>query len=567
MADEDRSAAPDDDRPEAQEAGSDWFFRDHFARPAETGAPGVGPAATHADLSRGAGSETGHLDAASQPTPPRTAGAARSASDPSASGHQPASDETGSPGPSYGPGPGLGDSAYYGPFGQGPAADEPTQQLPRYDGGIGYQPGPAAYPGPAAHPGPQGFAPPSSQPTASYPPPGTQPLTAAISVAGPAPQAPSGAERSARKRPRTGLVLLLAAVIAALIGSGAGYAGSRLAQSGAPAPAATAPAPQPSQSASPGGQSTPAAAPAGQMDTVQVASAALPSTVMIRVGSGGSGDTGSGFVLDTAGHIMTNNHVIAGAADGGRITVLFSDGARVGAELVGRSPSYDVAVIKITDDHELTPMPIGDSDDVQVGESVVAIGSPLALASTVTQGIVSAKNRPVVVQSAGGAADSPSAYIDGIQTDAAINPGNSGGPLVDARARVVGVNSAILTMGQNRDASGNIGLGFAIPINQAMQIGAELIKNGKATYPVIGVNVDSTDDGVRLSQVDADGPAAKAELQVDDVITEIDDQPVSTPEELIVAIRTHRPGDRVTLTYERGGQQGSAEVTLGSREG
>ena len=362
-------------------------------------------------------------------------------------------------------------------------------------------------------------------------------------------------------------MLLLAAVIAALIGSGAGYAGSRLAQSGAPAPAATAPAPQPSQSASPGGQSTPAAAPAGQMDTVQVASAALPSTVMIRVGSGGSGDTGSGFVLDTAGHIMTNNHVIAGAADGGRITVLFSDGARVGAELVGRSPSYDVAVIKITDDHELTPMPIGDSDDVQVGESVVAIGSPLALASTVTQGIVSAKNRPVVVQSAGGAADSPSAYIDGIQTDAAINPGNSGGPLVDARARVVGVNSAILTMGQNRDASGNIGLGFAIPINQAMQIGAELIKNGKATYPVIGVNVDSTDDGVRLSQVDADGPAAKAELQVDDVITEIDDQPVSTPEELIVAIRTHRPGDRVTLTYERGGQQGSAEVTLGSREG
>jgi putative serine protease PepD len=365
--------------------------------------------------------------------------------------------------------------------------------------------------------------------------------------------------------------LLVAALLAALIGAGAGYAGSRLAQqsSATPTPAVTtAPAPQPSPAVSSSGQSTPAAPAGGQMDTVQVAAAALPSTVMIRVGSGGSGDTGSGFVLDTAGHIMTNNHVIAGAANGDKITVLFSDGARVGAELVGRSPSYDLAVIKITDDHELTPMPVGDSDEVQVGEPVVAIGSPLALASTVTQGIVSAKNRPVVVQSAGGAADSPSAYIDGIQTDAAINPGNSGGPLVDAHARVVGVNSAILTMGQSSDSSGSIGLGFAIPINQAMQIGAELIKNGKATYPVIGVNVaGASDEGVRLSQVDSDGPAAKAGLQSDDVITAIDDHPVSTPEELIVAIRTHRPGDRVTLTYQRGGQQGSATVTLGSREG
>ena len=296
------------------------------------------------------------------------------------------------------------------------------------------------------------------------------------------------------KRPRTGLILLLAALLAALVGTAAGYGGARLAQTGAAptqAPATSAPAPQPSSTGSAGPQGTPVPAPPSQIDTVQVAAAALPSTVMIRVGSGGSGGTGSGFVLDTAGHIMTNNHVIAEAADGGRITVVFSDGARVRAELAGRSPSYDLAVIKLSDDHELTPMPIGDSDAVQVGESVVAIGSPLALASTVTQGIVSAKNRPVVVSSEGGA-DSPSAYINGIQTDAAINPGNSGGPLVDAGARVVGVNSAILTLGQDRDttSTGSIGLGFAIPINQAMEIGKLLIADGKATYPVIGVNVD-----------------------------------------------------------------------------
>ena len=304
------------------------------------------------------------------------------------------------------------------------------------------------------------------------------------------------------RRARTGLILLIAALLAALVGTAAGYGGARLAQTSAPSAAptaSTAPAPPtPTTSADP--QRTPVPAAPSQIDTVQVAAAALPSTVMIRVGSSGAGATGSGFVLDTEGHIMTNNHVIAGAADGGRITVMFSDGARVRAELVGRSPSYDLAVIKLTGSHPLTPLPVGDSDTVQVGEPVVAIGSPLALASTVTQGIVSAKNRPVVVNSDGGA-DAPSAYINGIQTDAAINPGNSGGPLVDAAARVIGVNSAILTLGQSRDTSGNIGLGFAIPINQAMEIGQLLIENGKATYPVIGVNVGKADsDGVRLSR-------------------------------------------------------------------
>jgi putative serine protease PepD len=494
MADEDRSAAPDDNRfgtdrsgadrsgaeeghAAPEEAGSDWFFRDRYSRPEES--------------------------AVERPAP----------------------------------------SAYYGPFTPQPTVDEPTQVLP-----------PPPYSG-AAHPS-YAYPPPSAPPTA----PGVSSAPSEPAVASPGPP-----ERR-RTRPRTGVILLLAALLAALVGTAAGYGGARLAQTSAPVPSSTPAPPRPSSTVSSDPQRTPVPAPPSQMDTVQVATAALPSTVMIRVGSSGSGDTGSGFVLDADGHIMTNNHVIAGASDGGRIAVMFSDGKRVRAELVGRSPSYDLAVIRLTGKHELTPLPIGDSDAVQVGEPVVAIGSPLALASTVTQGIVSAKNRPVVVNSDGGA-DSPSAYINGIQTDAAINPGNSGGPLVDAGARVVGVNSAILTMGQSRDGSGNIGLGFAIPINQAMEIGKLLISDGKATYPVIGVNVDADADGVRLSSVDSNGPADKAGLRVDDVITAIDDEPVSAPEELIVAIRTHRPGDKVALTYERGSRRRTAEVTLGSREG
>jgi putative serine protease PepD len=448
--------------------------------------------------------------------------------------------------------PDAAPTQYYGPFGgSARPVDEPTQVLPSY----------------GAAPPPPTFAHPTGYPVAGGVPPLAPPPSTGVAAVAPAQTPPQQPVR----RSRTGLILVVAALLAALVGTAAGYGGARLAQTGAPAVAPSVPAqptvaPRPTASSSADPQSPVPAAPS-QIDTVQVAASALPSTVMIRVGSSGSGGTGSGFVLDTEGHIMTNNHVIADAADGGRITVMFSDGARVRAELVGRSPSYDLAIIKLTGSHPLTPLPVGDSEAVRVGEPVVAIGSPLALASTVTQGIVSAKNRPVVVNSDGGA-DSPSAYINGIQTDAAINPGNSGGPLVDAAARVIGVNSAILTLGQSRDTSGNIGLGFAIPINQAMEIGKLLIEDGKATYPVIGVNVGQADgDGVRLSQVDGDGPADEAGLQVDDVVTAIDDQPVTTAEELIVAVRTHRPGDRVTLTYERGGQQRTAEVTLGSREG
>ena len=190
---------------------------------------------------------------------------------------------------------------------------------------------------------------------------------------------------------------------------------------------------------------------------------------------------------------MTNNHVVAGAADGSRIRVVYSDGRRVNAVLVGRSPSYDIAVIKASGAGSVQPIDLGDSDQVQVGEPVIAVGSPLGLAGTVTEGIVSARNRPVVVSESSDA-DAPTAYINAIQTDAPINPGSSGGPLVDAGARVIGVNSAILTFG----SSPNIGLGFAIPINQVATIANLLIKNGKATYPVIGASVQDGRGGCRV---------------------------------------------------------------------
>jgi putative serine protease PepD len=377
-----------------------------------------------------------------------------------------------------------------------------------------------------------------------------------------------------RRQLRLGSLLALAAVIALLVGSAAGYGGSRLAQrSAVPAPqltsAPTAGAGPPSASAAPTAPSTPFIPAPGSPNIVEVARAASPSTVMILVGSGTQGGTGSGFVLDNRGHIMTNNHVVQSAADGGRIRVVFTDGTRTTASLVGRSPSYDLAVIKVDPSSLVKPMRIGNSDQTQVGEPVIAIGSPLALPGTVTAGIVSAKDRPVVVESGSGDADAPSAFINAIQTDAPINPGNSGGPLIDGQARVIGVNSAILTLGQSSGQSGSIGLGFAIPINQAMEIGQLLIKSGKATYPVIGANVGSAapDEGVKLTEVERGGPADTAGLQPGDVITAIDGKAVSDVQQLIVRIRTHRPGVQVELTFDRNGTEQSAEVTLGSKDG
>jgi putative serine protease PepD len=291
-----------------------------------------------------------------------------------------------------------------------------------------------------------------------------------------------------------------------------------------------------------------------------LAARVLPSVVSIETTSADGGATGSGFVIDANGYLLTNNHVVA---DSLTIKVLLNDGREFAARILGRDESYDLAVLKI-EASGLKALQLGDSEKVQVGDPVIAIGSPLGLSGTVTQGIISAKNRPVTAGA--DESDSATSFISALQTDAAINPGNSGGPLVDATGAVIGVNSAIASLGSS--GSGSIGLGFAIPINQARKTADQLIKNGKATYPVIGVAIDMNYNGVgaliakSASAILPGGPAAKAGLRAGDLITEIDGKKINAPEELIVEVRTHNVGDEVTITYIRGTKTNTAKLIL-----
>jgi putative serine protease PepD len=286
------------------------------------------------------------------------------------------------------------------------------------------------------------------------------------------------------------------------------------------------------------------------------------SVVSIKAeGNSGSG-TGSGFIFRQDGYVVTNNHVAAPALNGGELTVYLEDKTAFKAELVGRNPSYDLAVLKI-DATGLKPLKIGDSNAINVGDLTVAFGSPLGLTGTVTSGIVSALNRPVT---AGGQDDQ--SFISAIQTDAAINPGNSGGPLVNGQAEVIGVNSAIATLGLGAQ-SGSIGLGFAIPINQAQRIVTEIINTGKSSTPIAGISIDSTFQGVgaRIAEVVSDGPAASTDLKVGDIVTKINGELVEDSTELIVAIRRNNPGDTIVLTVKnQSGNEREVSVVLGSRE-
>ena len=313
----------------------------------------------------------------------------------------------------------------------------------------------------------------------------------------------------------------------------------------------------------------------GRGDSVAtVAKRILPSVVSIQVKAPTGGDTGSGIVLSASGYILTNNHVIASVSSGGKLSVILPNKDRVDATVVGDPDTVDdIAVIKVARGHDLQPAAIGNSDDLAVGDTVVAVGSPLGLAGTVTSGIVSALNRPV---EAGGEQGVPDDVIDAIQTDAAINPGNSGGALVDLHGRVVGVNSAIASLsteGISSRQSGSIGLGFAIPINEAKRIAEEIITKGFATHAVIGVRLDATytGDGAKITSsgvsgsVTSGGPADKAGIRPGDVIVAVDAERITTADELIVAIRRHRPGDRVSVTYLRDGHRTTVPVTLGSQ--
>lgn len=302
-----------------------------------------------------------------------------------------------------------------------------------------------------------------------------------------------------------------------------------------------------------------------------VAQALLPSTVQILAAFEGEGNgaTGSGFVLDRDGHIVTNNHVVESAAqDDGAIQVVDFSGVRHDATVVGRSPVYDLAVLKIEDADELEPAALGGSVALRVGDPVVAFGSPLGLSQTVTSGIVSALDRPVTT----GDEDNISSYINAVQTDAAINPGNSGGPLVDLAGAVVGVNSAIATTGGGGlgGASGNIGVGFAIPIEQVKTTADQILRTGEAQYPVIGATVRTGGQdsrGALINEVNDGTPAEAAGLRKDDVVTEVDGQPVADGIALIVAIRTHQPGETVEFTVVRDGSESSYEIVLDGEVG
>ncbi|MEU9988373.1 trypsin-like peptidase domain-containing protein [Streptomyces sp. NPDC048045] len=309
-----------------------------------------------------------------------------------------------------------------------------------------------------------------------------------------------------------------------------------------------------------------------------IAARALPSVVTLHVRGADEAGTGTGFVLDTRGHILTNNHVVQPAASGGEISVTFSSGDTAKAKVIGRDSGYDLAVVQVSGVRGLTPMPLGNSDDVRVGDPVVAIGAPFDLANTVTSGIISAKERPITAGGEKGDGSDVS-YVDALQTDAPINPGNSGGPLLDSRAQVIGINSAIRSADAESDSedgqAGSIGLGFAIPINQARRVAEELINTGRATHPVIGVTLDMgyTGDGARIDTKAGDGGPAvlkggageRAGLRAGDVITEVDGQRVHSAEELIVKIRAHRPGDRLRLTVEHGADR-EVSLVLGASE-
>jgi putative serine protease PepD len=301
----------------------------------------------------------------------------------------------------------------------------------------------------------------------------------------------------------------------------------------------------------------------------QIADAVLPTVVSLDVQGQGQADSGSGFLVDSRGYIATNNHVVSPAADGGSVVVSFSTGQRAVGTIVGRSPTYDLAVVKVDVD-ALPQVTLGDSDEVRVGDPVVAVGAPLGLTGTVTTGIISAVDRPVTTSDAGEAS-----YISAMQTDAAINPGNSGGPLVDGQGRVIGIATAIATLG-GQGQSGSIGLGFAIPMNKARTILEQLIRNGEAKYPVVGVILDLAyqGHGARIQgdtapgdAVTPGGPADRAGIQPGDRVVAVDGQPVDTAEEFVVQIRARQPGDDVDVTVVRDGQRLTLTVTLAGSVG
>ncbi len=374
---------------------------------------------------------------------------------------------------------------------------------------------------------------------------------------------------------RTGRIVTAAVLLGALAGGAAGFGGAALFEETSTTSEQQTPLVRSSGDASTGDSATdPVADSSGAIEAA--AAMALPSVVKIYAAGAGGNGSGSGIILTSDGQILTNNHVVEVAADGGKLAVSFSDGTTAKATILGRDPLTDLAVIAAEDVSGLIPATLGDSDSLTVGDQVVALGAPFGLESTVTSGIVSALNRPVT--SGGDAESGTTTVFPAIQTDAAINPGNSGGPLIDLDGNVVGINSAIRTDSATGGAQGgSIGLGFAIPVSDAAAIVEQLRAGEPATHARIGVSVgNATDDvglpgGALVESVDEGTAAADAGLQKGDVITGVDGVAIPDSDSLVATVRSYRPGDMVTLTVtasqtdgEAVGEPRQVEVELGS---
>ncbi len=426
------------------------------------------------------------------------------------------------------------------------------------------------------NPAPQWYAPRGGtatdpRPVGSFGQP-TEPVPTWPPASGPATPPPARGP----KRGRRVAELTTVAVLAALLASGGTIAADRIWSDGA-------------QSATTGsaqdlGRDTDAA-PVVQADGsapnwTATAAAVSPSVVAITATSSQGGGQGSGVIIDSAGHVLTNNHVVAGAQE---LTVTTSDGRTFKAEIRGTDPSTDLAVITIADNpSDLTPVAVGDSDGLAVGDPVMAVGNPLGLAGTVTTGIVSALNRPVTTQgeSSGeqdqfgqGQSQTEPVVTNAIQTSAAINPGNSGGALVNAGGQLIGINSSIASLGSGSGQSGNIGIGFAIPVNEATSIAEQLIDSGTATHAYLGVTPQdgsasdgsATRTGAEITSVGENTPASSAGLQVGDVVTAVGGERVESALSLVAHIRERSAGDEVTLTVLRDGKTVEVKTTLAAK--
>ncbi|WP_052423606.1 trypsin-like peptidase domain-containing protein [Nonomuraea candida] len=473
-------------------------------------------------------------------------------------------------GPSFGPPDGGARSYDNGPSFGPPDGTTRSYDSPAFgstDGGTRAYDGPffgspdggaRSYDGPPF--GSPGGQPPYGGGGGAAPPPPRQALPMGP---GWAPPPPGGGQGAARRMPGTAFLVSLAVVIAlvaSVLGSVSTYLLTRPTSAN-----------DPSYSLGP----IPTGATNRAPDSVAgVAARVLPSVVSLEVGNGTNteGATGSGFLIKN-GYVVTNNHVVSLAANGGEIRIMFNNRKTTSGRIVGRDPGSDLAVVKPEQTFGTPEITLGNSDQVVVGDPVIAIGSPLGLTGTVTTGIVSSLNRPVIAGDETGTSSEEPAYISAIQTDAAINPGNSGGPLVNGRGEVVGVNSAIATLGRSMSSQGgSIGLGFAIPVNQTRRVAEELITTGKAKRPKIGIVLDKDYRGVGVKiasepaagqqPVTAGGPADQAGLKAGDVILEIDGLPLQDGNELIALIRSKEPGSKISVKYQRDGQERSATLTV-----